>query len=227
MVDLSLVKQEHFWYVVGLIATDGNLSKDGRHVNLTSKDRSLLVAVRKSLFLKNKIGKKSRGGEEEKKYSVLQIGDKKLYDYLMKIGLTPKKSLTIGKLAVPPVYFIDFFRGVIDGDGSITSWVHASNRNVQWSLRVVSGSKDFLAWLKDSVEQEFKVGGKLYGQQSKGRKNPLYLLKFGKFAAKLILEQCYYEGCLALNRKLKSSIKCLQSEDGLQKYGKFVSTNYK
>ncbi len=226
MVDLSLVKPEHLWYVVGLIATDGNLSKDGRHINLTSKDRGLLLAVRRALLVKNKIGRKARGGESVKKYSVLQIGDRKFYDYLLGIGLTKRKSLTLGELVVPRNYFHDFFRGVIDGDGSIARWVHATNGNVQWSLRVVSGSRNFLAWLKDCAEKEFKVAGKLYGQQSGGRKNPLYVLKFGKFAAKAILPMCYYKGCLALNRKLKSSIKCLQSEDGLRKYGKFVSTNY-
>ncbi len=226
MVDLSLVRPEHLWYIVGLIATDGNLSKDGRHISLTSKDRSLLLSVRKALQIQNKIGKKSRGGESIKKYSVLQIGDRKFYDYLLTLGLTKRKSLTLGELAVPRNYFHDFFRGVVDGDGSISQWVHASNGNTQWSLRVVSGSEKFLLWLQKEIEKSFSIKGRIYSAKRK-RKNPLYLLKFGKFAAKLILERCYYKGCLALNRKLKSSIKCLQSEDGLQKYGNFVSTNYK
>ena len=30
------------WYLVGLIAADGSLSKDGRHVDLTLKDLPML-----------------------------------------------------------------------------------------------------------------------------------------------------------------------------------------
>jgi hypothetical protein len=42
-----------------------------------------------------------------------------LYDALLTIGLTPAKSLTLGPLAIPDDYFPDFFRGCIDGDGSV------------------------------------------------------------------------------------------------------------
>jgi hypothetical protein len=35
------------------------------------------------------------------------------------IGLTPAKSLTLGPLSVPDEYFADFFRGCIDGDGTM------------------------------------------------------------------------------------------------------------
>jgi len=47
-------------YAVGLIATDGSLSKDGRHINLTSKDLGQIQNFAKILNLKNRIGIKSR-----------------------------------------------------------------------------------------------------------------------------------------------------------------------
>lgn len=43
-------------YAVGLIATDGNLSKDGRHIELTSKDTEQLETFKRCLKLKNRIG---------------------------------------------------------------------------------------------------------------------------------------------------------------------------
>src|SRR3989344_2477009 len=138
MVDLSLVKPKDLWYVVGLIATDGNLSKDGRHISIVSKDNIFLRKVRKALLLKNKIGFKANGIHPEKIYSVLQIGDKKFFNFLLSIGLIPKKSLILDKLSVPKNYFTDFLRGVIDGDGTIVSWVHKSNGNKQWSVRIYS-----------------------------------------------------------------------------------------
>lgn len=43
-------------YAVGLLTTDGNLSKDGKHINLTSKDLDQIKTFKKCLGLKNKIG---------------------------------------------------------------------------------------------------------------------------------------------------------------------------
>lgn len=226
MLDLEKIKPNDLWYIIGLITTDGNLSKDGRHINLTSKDRSLLISVKKALLLKNKIGRKARAKEKGKKYSFLQIGDKKFYNFLLSIGLTQRKSLTLGKLSIPHSYFPDFLRGVIDGDGNIHTWIHNTNGNRQWALRIFSGSREFILWLKQKIENYFSTSGKIYISKRKGRKNYLYIIKFGKFATKLILENIYKDGPLVLNRKAKRVRKCLQDEDHLRKYGIFKAVNY-
>ena len=222
MVDLSLVKPKDLWYVVGLIATDGNLSKDGRHISIVSKDNKFLRKVRKALLLKNKIGFKANGIHPEKIYFVLQIGDKKFFNFLLSIGLIPKKSLILDKLSVPKNYFTDFLRGVIDGDGTIVSWVHKSNGNKQWSVRIYSAASKFVHWLKNETEKIYRVSGKIYGYKHGGRKNTYYQIKFGKFASKVILEKCYYDKCLAIDRKYNKAIQCLKSKDGLSKYGTVV-----
>lgn len=223
MVDLRYIKPSDLWYTVGLIVTDGNLSKDGHHISITSKDRGLLESVKTSLHLSNKIGRKSRGGEQKKKYSLLQFGDVAFYRYLLNIGLKPKKSLILERIRVPDKYFRDFLRGVIDGDGSINTWVNKANQYEQWCLRILSGAPIFSKWLKEETERVFSVRGKLYGCLLKNKKNPLFTIKFGKLAAKVILESCYYKNCLSLNRKLKIAQKCLKSENGLSKYGNVVS----
>ena len=83
---LSKVKLEwtsNFAYTIGLIATDGNLSKDGRHMNFTSKDLVLVELFKRCLGLNNKIGKKTRSYEQEKKYFQIQFGDKNFYEFLL------------------------------------------------------------------------------------------------------------------------------------------------
>jgi hypothetical protein len=223
VVDTKNLKKADLWYVIGLIVTDGNLSSSGRHINITSKDGSHLVIIKKVLGLGNKIGWKARGGSTEKKYSFLQFGDKKFYQYLCKIGLSPKKSLILEEIAVNQRYFRDFLRGVIDGDGCISTWIHRGNGHRQWSLRIVSGAKIFSHWLKKEVEDFFGVQGRLYVRREKGRKNPLYLLKFGKLAAKVILEKTYYQGSLSLNRKFLKTKICLQDANRMVNYGKVLS----
>lgn len=154
----------------------------------------------------------------------MQFGDVKFYKFLEKIGLTRKKSLTLGALKIPEKYFADFLRGVIDGDGNIQETIHTSNGNTQWVLRIVSGSPLFLPWLKENIERIIKIEGRLHQNPANANRNPLYILKFGKFAAKVILRHCYYDGALALDRKLKIAQKCIDSENGLTVYGKFKAT---
>ena len=223
MVNLKVISLKHLWYVIGLIATDGNLSKDKRHINITAKDEAYLIAVRDALGLEVKIGKNCRGGSKEKNYAFLQFGDVKFYNYLSEIGLTERKSLTIGALKVPPEYFSDFLRGVIDGDGSILSWYHPTNGGEQWSVKIVSGSDKFVGWLQMQCAMYFGAIGKIHIYPKKNRRNELYVLKFGKIAAKILLKQCYYEGCLALERKLRSAQRCLRSEIGWIKYKTMIS----
>ena len=200
------------------------MSSDNRNIVITSKDRKFLYQVREVLHLQVKLGRKSRSTEKEKKYSVLQFGDVCFYQFLQNIGLTKRKSLTLSCLKIPDQYFHDFLRGVIDGDGSIQKWRHATNGNMQWSLRIVSGSPFFLPWIKGKIKKIMDIDGKIYIVRRSERKNPLYILKYGKFAAKVILRICYYNGGLALQRKLKKTMECLQSENGLSKYGIFIGT---
>ncbi len=108
-------------YCVGLIATDGNLSKDGRHVDFTSKDIGLVEIIKTGFNSKSSIRKKHRG-DGIKRYFRIQLADHKLYQQLLSMGLTPKKSLTLESLAIPDLFFADFLRGNLDGDGNITTY---------------------------------------------------------------------------------------------------------
>jgi len=218
-IDLKKIKPQDLWYVVGLIATDGNLSTTKKHINITSKDREHLFLVRDALGLQSTIGRKASGTQKEKKYSVLQFSDAHFYRYLESIGLHPKKSLTLGKIDVDLRYFNDFLRGVIDGDGCIRGWIHKSNHHQQWSLDVTSAAPIFIQWLKEEIEKNLHVKGRLHTYLKEGKKNKINILKFGKLAAKVIIRQAYYDGALALNRKMLKGKLCLQDENRMVNYG--------
>jgi hypothetical protein len=203
--------EAYLWYFVGLITTDGCLSSDGRHINFTAKDDQFLEGLKKVLSLENTIRSKHKG---EKKCFFIEFGNREFYDFLLSIGLTPKKSLTLGELKIPDSGFADFLRGVIDGDGSIRSWIHPTNGNEQWSLRVYSGAQVFIEWLQRKTEELFLAKGRIHFRK-KG--NGLYTLKFGKLAAQRILSRCYYEDCFALGRKNILAQICATSDTGWSK----------
>ena len=199
-------EDKNLWYFVGLIATDGNLSSDGQHIDITAKNPVFLETLKKALGLENKVCAKHK---ESKKCFRIQFANRDFYDFLLSIGLTPRKSLTLGKLKVPTEWFPDFIRGVIDGDGCIRKWIHPTNKREQWSLRIYSASPVFVHWIKEEIERNFFAKGKI-----QIGKTSVLSLKFGKLSAKRILDYCYYEGCLSLDRKAKLAQMCGASSSG-------------
>ncbi len=186
-------------YVVGVFASDGNLSPDGRHLNVTSKDKEMAETVRTILRINNKIGRKARGGSKEKRYFSLQFGDINFYEFLLDIGLTPAKSKTLGPLAVPDEYFADFFRGCIDGDGSIDSFTHPESKLPQFRIRLCSASPRFTDWALSRARILFDIsGGWIYRHERSG----ICMLSFAKKDALKIIKSMYYADTVpALERK--------------------------
>jgi hypothetical protein len=186
-------------YVVGLIASDGNLSPDGRHISLTSKDYEIVTAAKSILGLESKIGRKARGGETEKKYFVLQFSNVRFYRFLASIGLTPAKSRTLGKLAIPPEIFPDFLRGCIDGDGSIGAFAHPETLKPQVRLRLCSASPAFLDWVHTTIRDLYDIPGGFYYRDKRGKAD---ILSFGSKDSLTLFGILYYtDEVPALTRK--------------------------
>ncbi len=177
----------NFAYAIGLIATDGSLSKDGRHINFTSKDLVLVESFRECLGLNNKIGRKTREKEQEKKYFQIQFGDKNFYEFLLSLGLTPAKSKTLGTLNIPSSCFADFLRGCIDGDGNIGIHRHPESQHLQLRVNLTSASKIFLEWMKERIKIEINIaGGWIYTYGN------MHVLSYGKSDSIKLLKFMYY-----------------------------------
>lgn len=122
MAKVKIKWSPEFAYAIGLIATDGNLSKDGRHMTLVSKDMEQIENFISCLGLRGqKIGEHMSGlGKSALR---IQFGDVLFHSFLRSIGLTPAKSKTIGPVDIPKKYFFDYLRGCFDGDGySYSYW---------------------------------------------------------------------------------------------------------
>ena len=187
----------NFAYAIGLIASDGNLSSNGRHITFTSKDYNLAQTFKDCLNLKNKIGLTGRGTLPKKQYFHVQFGSKTFYEFLNSIGLFPRKSKTIAQLSVPREFFADFLRGCIDGDGCIDSYKHPESQHPQLRIRLASASKPFLTWVHEVLLDEVGTkGGSIYH----GSKQSIYYLQYNKADSFKILRYIYSRGdfcCLA------------------------------
>ena len=200
------VAKKDLWYLVGLIASDGCLSNDSRHVSITAKEYDFVEKIQHRIGTNITIGIKNKAKRNEAYH--LQFSNKNFYEFLLSTGLTPKKSLILGKINVPIEVFTDFLRGVIDGDGNIRKWKHTTNQTEQWSLRIYSSSTVFAHWLYQEIERLFCVKGCIHRQDAARGRVDSFVLKYGKIAAKNILKKCYYQDALALNRKAVLAKEC-------------------
>lgn len=185
-------------YVAGLIATDGCLVGDRRHLSLTSADVDLLETFR-SLIGKPHLKMRRKVSPLGSAFDV-QFGDVELWRFLNGAGLTPRKSLTLGALSVPDVVFFDCARGLLDGDGSIENFVHAPTRRKypeyryeRLIVRFHSASRTHVDWLQETIARLAGHRGHIASTQAKGRVNPMYALTFGKYASVALLERMYAE----------------------------------
>ncbi len=193
-------------YAAGLIATDGNLSKKRGRIAITSKDADLLDLLRRRLRIDAGI-KPHQGGYGTACHH-LAWSDRRFYDWLLDIGLTPAKSLTLGPLAVPDDYFADFFRGCIDGDGSIVSYVDRYNTLKSPSyvytrlyVAIVSASFRFIEWLRARIRELASVQGAIDVRTSSGR-HDIWRLRYAKRESLAVLRWVYYaEDVICLARK--------------------------
>lgn len=175
-------------YVVGLIASDGSLSKDKRHIDFTSKDFDLVETYREILRPGATIGMK-KSGASNIAYRV-QLGDVALYDFLLRVGLTPNKSLTLGALDFPDEYFRDFLRGVFDGDGSVYGvWDTRWRNSYMFYTTIASASRKFLEWIMKKTKQLWPSIKCSITTSKKG----LFILQFAKQASYELFDLFYYE----------------------------------
>lgn len=197
-----------FAYAIGLLTTDGNLSKDGRHIEFTSKDIQLVKTFKRCINLLGvKIGMKT-SGFTDKKYSHIQFSNVKLYKWLIEIGLMPNKSKIIRELKIPSKYFFDFLRGHFDGDGCCYSyWDKRWKSSFMFYLVFNSASKIHIDWLKKRIKKLIDINGHI-NQCGRG---DMWQLKYAKNESNKIIPKMYYEKYLPClerkHEKLRSILK--------------------
>jgi len=176
-----------FAYAIGLIASDGSLHKDGRHIHFSSKELELIEKFKAALNLRSKTTPHARGGESEKRYLYVSFSNKIFHEYLRTIGITPNKSKTIRSVAVPQRYFSDFLRGLFDGDGTFYSY-----RDIRWpnsfcfKTSIASASLPFLHWLKGALARFYEVKGYIH------RGAGVYNLEYVKGDSRKLFAAMYY-----------------------------------
>ena len=195
-----------FAYAIGLLVTDGNLSLDERHIEITSKDEEQLKNFLKCLGIDVKIT--SKYSSLHKKYKRVQFGDVNFYKFLLSIGLMPRKTKIIKSVKIPKKYFFDFLRGHFDGDGSFYCyWDPRWKSSYMFYTVFISASKNHINWLQKEISDFLKIQGHI----TKAANQSIYQLRYAKTDSLKILPKLYYNRdvvCLSRKRiKIEKALK--------------------
>lgn len=120
-------------YVLGFLYADGDIedvrkSSRTQYITFASVDKEILESVKKALGSQHNLNYRAprkityQNGKEYESSGIyrLRIGSKKMFDDLIKLGLTPRKSLTIKfPKSIPGDCLNHFVRGYFDGDGCV------------------------------------------------------------------------------------------------------------
>ncbi len=178
-------------YVLGLLATDGTIhltparganAKDKmlKSITFVQKERELLEKMLHLMDSNAKIIFR-----EEKQYGSITSGavyyftlnNTKLFDRLVELGISERKSLTIKFPDIPEPNVRHFIRGCWDGDGSIGK--HSEN---SYHARFFSGSKIFIEGMLAELEKSEFPPRRIY---SRNDERYFWVSYVGKIVGKL------------------------------------------
>lgn len=114
----KVIDTEEKAYWLGFLSADGNVHNGYINITLQERDKEHLEKFKKFLNFIGEIREECQGN---KKYYHISIGNQTLYEDLISLGCTEKKSLTLTPCdKVPEEYIYDYIRGYWDGDGGIS-----------------------------------------------------------------------------------------------------------
>jgi len=184
-------------YVLGFIYADGALidarkSSRTQYLSIAINDKELLLKISRAMktFKPLYIRKPCETTFFGKKYMTstaycLRIGNKKIFDDLIKLGLTPRKSHRIKFPEMPTNLVSHFIRGYFDGDGCLYGQVK-SKKSPRVRVIFTSGSYEFLRDLSECLTKLLGLNKKKIFYASRSHR-----LVYGKREGLKLLDFCY------------------------------------
>lgn len=205
------------YYLLGAYITDGCVFANGTGsfaAEIKSKDKDWILLIR-DIVSTNMMPKKIKNSSCYR----LRIINKQIASWLINNNCVPRKSLIVRLPQIPDMYFSDFIRGCMDGDGSIGQYYRrngtSSKQYKQAACYIVSASKSFIVEL-DKQCKKHGLQGRINVRRIKGKtmsiingkkiiaKHDQYLLRFTGQNCKSFLQFCYYEhNPISMPRKQK------------------------
>lgn len=193
-------------YFLGLIYSDGCITKSSLRITLQEEDSYILEKLLKELSADAKLYDIKKRKITHKNQKLLAISNKKIVNDLNSLGVFQNKSLSIEfptNDILPIKYLPHFIRGVFDGDGSVFNYERMINNKkyIEYGLTIIS-TEHFIKKLNEILNC-----GNIY--KTNNGKN--YFISFkNKKDIKKIVDFLYQDSTIHLNRKYEKVKEILE-----------------
>lgn len=213
----ELTPESLYW--LGFLFADGNVSGSQIQMNLSRKDRGHLEKFKAFMKSGHSIydgvmpGNEHRGASE---YSKFIFCSTKIRDRLYELGLTERKSLT-AKAPEEVLDSTDFWRGVIDGDGSVS--IHDKKEvttgkytytGYKTPILFLCGSHTMVGQFAEFVCRSTKFVGKILPRGNTSE------FKVQGNTAKPVVELLYKDAIVYLERKYEIAQEIIEGDFGVE-----------
>ena len=198
-----LTPESAYW--VGILMSDGYIIHN-RKVGLGMTDKEHIEKFRDFLKSTHKIGIKYQKKWSKKPHYSISVTSKRIVDDLGVYGVVPKKSLTAKVIGLENNR--DFWRGVIDGDGSVYSTSRsATGRKINSGISI-AGSKYLVEQFREFVQKhqphcKANITKATHGQH--------YLFSVLGRTARYMIKLLYEDATVYLDRKYAKAMLIIKS----------------
>lgn len=204
-------------YILGFIAADGSISIKNNliKIDLKKTDDEILIKMMKEMKYNNTLKYYHQhvilsGKEYEEETARLNISSHKMVEDIQKYGITEKKSnsLSINFSLIPEDMLRHFMRGLMDGDGCITT-SNTKNGVKGFTVSLTSSNNT----IDDCIEliQKTFPNIKIYKYHRTQNKNNATFMIRNKQNIKDYLDWLYYDSTIYLERKYKKYLECKEN----------------
>jgi len=158
-------------YVLGFFAADGSMVRNTRGAHFIEfhiADGDLLQTIRTLLESNHTITVRQRNTRWKPEYR-LQIGSKKMFADLERLGFMQGKSKKLRLPTMPKKYIGPYIRGYFDGDGCVyfKKLLVKGRKNPRWifQVRFTSGTATYLKQLLKVLQSRGVLGGHIQKKQ--------------------------------------------------------------
>jgi hypothetical protein len=125
-------------YFLGFIVADGSVNSISNVIQITQKEPDILYEFKRYIKYEGDLIK-----SKNRDVFDIKISSSKMKSDLLKLGISPNKTISVNYPSIPENLQSHFMRGVFDGDGT--------THNAYFSI---VGTEKFLAGIRDYLKQE-------------------------------------------------------------------------
>lgn len=198
--DYFKTQSHNMAYILGLIASDGNIAKKENciRIQLADYDKEILDKVNEELGNTRPVKVHPRS-DSDHDTADLRVFSSTMKKDLAHYNIVPNKTETL-----KPPYFlqkefiISYIRGYFDGDGSVSE--AGTNRNVL-NFSICGASKEVLEWMRSYFAEEYAIINNGLYKDTLPSGKPFWRLSYYSDKAKKIYSLLYNNNGLYMARK--------------------------